>query len=455
MRTYKGFDLSGLTGYPSRTSSIKLREGLKEIDEFLRQLSRWTSTNAASDISSVSGIVNSIATNGGPKRTGNLTFTSTSDINVINSANDHKWFIGTLPATVFGTILDLDAAAVHSDGSGNAAARANHVHAIASGPQTGFYGTAASTGAGSNLLRASAVLVYPEALGTASDRTKTLSLTDDATEGALFTSAAGFSASSLALKAPNATNTLRVGKWGNIALGGNATLSDLNLIAFNKQNFSDPAEIVGYTGGIRQQGTGGMCGFRLNADLGASSANANRVLGIDLITKQSTTSSTGEQVCLALLYTSTSVSAVSRGDQKGLRINAGPFLNVTYANNFGIQMQKPTSNNWGTVTNNYWIYMEALTGGTNRYGLWMDPITTGSPTIATGVKIGLHTVGTTRRAFQGGNSFLCDSGDFICDAAAKGPICKDGQGTPHYWRFTVGSDGTPAIIDIGTTAPTT
>lgn len=319
---------------------------------------------------------------------------------------------------------------------------------------SGGYAQPPTAGTALTFLRSDAKLQYPEALGVATDRSKQVVLTDDATEGALLTAGATFSTNALAIHAPNATANLRVGKWGNLALGDASTgLSDDILINARKTNFSSAADIVAMVGQITQLGSGPMTGLRYTATMTPAAPNSNRIIGFDLISSISGANGTGAQTCMALLYFTTGLA--TRGDIKGIRLNPGAFFQNTSVNHYGVKGEKPTSNQWGTLTNNYWFYGESLTGGTNRIGAFIEGITLGTPTVAYGFQSALHSVGTTRRSFWGGNSFFCDSNDYITNTAAKGLIVKDGQGTPHFWRFTVGSDGTPAVVDIGTTAPTT
>jgi hypothetical protein len=43
--------------------------------------------------------------------------------------------------------------------------------------------------------------------------------------------------------------------------------------------------------------------------------------------------------------------------------------------------------------------------------------------------------------------------DIIVDLATKGLVLKDTQGTPHYWRVTVETDGSLTTTDLGTVKP--
>jgi len=43
--------------------------------------------------------------------------------------------------------------------------------------------------------------------------------------------------------------------------------------------------------------------------------------------------------------------------------------------------------------------------------------------------------------------------DVIVDLATKGLVLKDTQGTPHYWRVTVETDGTLTTSDLGVSLP--
>jgi hypothetical protein len=137
----------------------------------------------------------------------------------------------------------------------------------------------------------------------------------------------------------------------------------------------------------------------------------------------------------------------------------------------------------GTLTNFTGFRCSAITGGTNRYGVDIAAFTTGTPTLCYGVRVGTHSVGTTRRAVIGGNTLESTANDFLCSTAAKGLVVKDAQGTAEYWRiypsvsgttvkdatmtvdalgfasFTRAASATGSVIlniqDVGTTAPAT
>lgn len=311
---------------------------------------------------------------------------------------------------------------------------------LATAAPTGGYGTSAAAGIADSLMRSDARLEYPEAIATVADRTKRGTLTDDATFGALvdFSAGTAFAVTNLALKAPGATNPISIGKWGNIAVAG-LVADDNILMRFAKSDFNTSSQVFAMSGSIRQQGTGLCTGLSVGALMGPLSANTNRLIGIDLVTTQSTANATGDNICMALLYGS-NVSA-TRGDMKGLRVNAGPFIG-TISNHYGIQMQKPAANLWGTISGtNYWIKGEALSGGANsRIYCSFDGATTGSPTKVVTFEALAHTVGTTRRSGEFGNS-LDMAKDTIYSVAGFGPIFKDTQGTPEFWRAYVSATG--------------
>lgn len=344
-------------------------------------------------------------------------------------------------------------------------------------------------------MRASAVLPYPDSL-MATGTTKLVTLSDDATEGALFTSGATFSANGLALKAPNATNTLRVGKYGNISIAGTA-LNDLDLCQFSKTDYNETSnpptailcQITNTNSGSSQ---GAVRGIAITASAtGASGATSNSVIGATVTATAGNTSNNNFTGNVTGFRTSsftitaqtigTAIAAVTSFDA-GSATAGYAFTRVAVTDVFGFRARGGiTLLTSAAVTNNTGFRCEAITQGTNRYGLDIAAFTTGTPTVSYGVQVATHSVGTTRRSFIGGNSFHCTANDFLCDTAAKGLVVKDTQGTPEYWRFTADTTGTKdatmaidalgfasftraasatgtvtfKIVDVGTTLPTT
>lgn len=459
MRQYRGFDVG-------RLSPKAMRQILQGMDVYLRQASRQFSANDTSD-ASTAGNLSSVAANGGTKRTGDITFSNTPTIQVTNTAQDFTWDIVSLPAVVFGSVGALGANTVLTDGVNLTAARSDHLHSIASAAHSGGYASATAVGAGNDFLRASSVFEFPSALmpvGT----TKLVTLTDDATEGALLTSDNTFLANSIALKAPNATNTLRIGKYGNISLAGSALIDNV-LCNFVKTDYNETATLpvaVVATLTNTNVGTGGNIarGFSITVNGSCTNAAAPTVNTIEgcrvALTGGFSTNNNFTGSLNGYRISSNSVSALTIGtsvpaivDFQSSNSNIITRSAVTDRISFEAKGSITLSLS-GTLTNHYGFKSAALVAGTNRYGVRVDGMTTGTPTVSIGLDVGSHSVGTDRWGVRTANKIENTATDFITSTAAKGYICKDGAGTPHYWRYTVAADGTPAIVDTGTSLPT-
>jgi hypothetical protein len=290
-----------------------------------------------------------------------------------------------------------------------------------------------------------------QALSPVSNRTKQLTLTDDVTEGCLLTADNTFSANSIAFKAPNATNTLRVGKYGNISMAGTA-LSDFTLVNLLKIDYNETSTVrsMNFTVANTNVGSGGTivqgafgtvqapcnnaAGTTTNSVIGfaytlagGSSGNNNflgNVIGyrVNTITLAHATIGTTVPLVVGFEYGSAASPLIATRtlitDHMGFRARMGATLFTSAA-----------------ITTATGFRCEAITQGTNRYGVDIAAFTTGTPAVSYGVQVGTHSVGTIRRALIGGNTVESTANDFLCSTAAKGLITKDAQGTARFWRM--------------------
>lgn len=453
---------------------FKLRAVIKPMDDWLRQASAQLSVNSQADASSTAGNIASIKANGGARITGDTTFTNTPSITITNTGQDFKWTLASILAFL-GSPVGLTANSTTAAGASANAPRADHTHAIASAAQTGFYGTSATVGIGDSFLRADGRLVYPEALGTAADRTQIVTLTRPGAGVAVLTPS-GMDTSGgvdyISILAPNDTSTkgLTVNQEGLTGFG--STIATLNSVwTINKLDFNNSTTCVtGIQANLVQQGSGDTSlGSYVSMDItgqASSSAGANanpaRIGCLGLHAGAATNANySGATTGLILAIRVSRSAAGSTGDLIGLDC-FGSFqgaswtsnsLRMNNTNTIGYLCRAPL-NSLGTTTNITGFQCNAFSQGTNRIGYDCLGFVTGTPTISYGYRSLLHSVGTTRRSFYGDNSFYCSANDYLCDTAAKGLIVKDGAGSPHYWRYTVAADGTPAVVDTGTTLPT-
>ena len=358
------------------------------------------------------------------------------------------------------------------------------------------WGTGFVEGTATGLIRTDATLQYPPALGvTASPITGLLTLTDDGTEGALLTASNTYAVNGLALKAPNATNTLRVGKYGNLALAGTA-LSDTALLNFTKSYDESAAtpNSINATMTNTNVGTasGAIIGIVANIIASMTTAGAsstNPALGTNIIVTGGAIGNNNFRGSIIVHRAASIAQSQTAGTATvPLMVNFQSGSTATGAFNVTRSAVTDAANFYarsgvlsfsGTLTNLYGLLVDPLTIGTNRYGVNVAAITGG--TVATGIEIATHSGGTTRRGLRSGNTNESTTGDWLCSAAARGLLNKDTQGTPEYWRTYIDSTGTKdmtmtvdstgfasftraasatgdvllKVIDTGTTAPTT
>lgn len=292
---------------------------------------------------------------------------------------------------------------------------------------TGGYSTVAADGVVDKYLRTDTTLVYPEALGTLADRTKTLTLTESAAYSALLTSSSGFAVGSkfmggagkgLSLMAPGGTTPFVVGPLGTM---GRDTYLDTTLMFHGIYSQSSAIKLFGWDlQGLNATGLGGIQGARISVTDSPPSASSVEILGLGVTAKPGNTFQTGDVV----------------GTRSEITIGPG-----SHGATSPFRAKFPSNVGGGnTLASASWFQCES---GLN--------IALGT---VTGANIGFHqptafALGTPRRGVRTANSIECTANDVLCSTAAKGFVTKDVQATPEFWRFyTSGTGLKGGTIDI-------
>jgi len=353
----------------------------------------------------------------------------------------------------------LSATTVNGVGSGNFLARADHTHALLTAAPSGGYSTAGAVGVGADLMRASAVLPYPDKL--MSPTGELLAFTDDPSEGAYLSTSGSFLQNAFGILAPGATNALRIGKFGNLAIGG-ASLADVTLLSLVKTDYSESSNIPsGWACTLTNKHTGtataavrGIFGSITATMADAGGVSTNPAIGANLSVTGGALTNNNFQGTVRGFQTTLSVSAATVGTPAALLegYRVGGSVNRNALTDFvGYRMVTPTVGFSGTITNVYGLLVDSIGTGTNRW------------------------------TAKGSNKYECASSDFVNTTAGKGLVNKDTQATAEFWRLYVGATGlkdatytmddTEVVIvarggsatgtvvlnmqDIGTTAPLT
>lgn len=261
-----------------------------------------------------------------------------------------------------------------------------------------------------------------QALSTQANRNKRVTLTDDVSYGALLSANSSFAIAQIGLLAPTATIPFLVSSAGTI---GRSIVSDATMMSFSNYTYSGASRLTGWgLNSFTSTGSGGVTIMQIGGTYAPAGASAVESVLID--------SSIGN------------ANALATGNLTGARIT----LTTT-----------------GAATRTLYRVFDARVGSAlgstlttvEYYGIGQTP---GLGTVPThiGYRQGAaFTVGTLRRAGSFFNSveIAGTPGRFIVNNFDRGFMYKDNQGTAHYWELKGLADGTPQILDIGTTLPTT
>jgi len=353
-------------------------------------------------------------------------------------------------ALTTGAASSLSAATANAAGSGDPLARADHLHAILSAAPSGGYAAAAAVGAGADLMRASAVLPYPDKL--MSPTGELLAFTDDATYGALLTPSGSFLQTELSLMAPGGTTPLVVGPNGTM---GRGQYTDTSLMFHGLVSISNAIRVVGWDlQGLAATGTGGVQGIRSTVTDTPSGVSTNEIIGIGFQVKAGSANAQGNYAGLRSELVAPVGNSASRGTIRLFPAKApATAVNQTYVAAYFFTVEAGFSAALGTITGDCVGYKQEVA----------------------------FALGARKRGVQVINGIETTLNDFICNLAGKGLVNKDTQGTPEFWRTYVGAtglkdasyamDSTEAVVvtrgatatgvvtlniqDLGTAAPTT
>lgn len=343
--------------------------------------------------------------------------------------------------------------------------------AIATDSTVAVFGTStpvalgtAATGSQGKAARIDHVHPLTEALGTAADRTKTLTLADSA-DGAILTSSATWTANYLNLKAPGATDALNIGKYGNITLAGQVP-SDTKMLQFAKLDFNEATTRplgINFTVTNTNIGDGTALVQGLNAAVSGSCTNAAALTTRNIIGSKISVAGGGSannyfQGSIYIYDAAASAQAKIPGtaapitEMVGYRaFSTAGLINCAVTDLHHFKSHGNVTVALGSLTNHTGYHCDAITAGTNRYGMNIASFTTGAATVAYGVNVGLHSVGTTRRSFRGGNSFECTNNNFIAGYTGMGLVVKDANDGNYYLIGT--SAGVIGVSSLGATLP--
>jgi hypothetical protein len=304
-----------------------------------------------------------------------------------------------------------------------------------------------------------------QALSAETNRNRTLRLTDDVTEGALLTASSTFGVNAAAILAPNATNAVRIGKYGNLALAGTA-LTDQYLMSFTKTNFNEATVgpiALNFT--MTNQGIGDAQGLvrGLNASISGNLAQAvapsfRNVEGVRIAV---TGGAGGNSYFQGSLITFRSFSTTVSSSVVGTTVvsivdfqssNTNTITRALVADRISFEAKGAvTLLISGALNNHYGFFCNALTAGNTRIQYEARPISTGTPAIAYGYRSALHSVGTLRRSFIGDNSMECTQNRIIVGTSGMGVVVQDTVDGNYYQIYS--ANGFIQTVSLGATLP--
>jgi hypothetical protein len=316
--------------------------------------------------------------------------------------------------------------------------------------------TSATVGTSAFAARGDHAHPFPESLGTLADRSKSITLTNHASLGALLTASSTWSASLLTLFAPAASGGVIIDPNGFVGAAGNIPAGAVPggaVMTFSTTlGSSVSGAFTGILGNIAVTGSNADSNTQLNggqciAAYGATIGNSKEQIGF--IAKAQITNSAGSGDCTGLLAqinvsgitTRTNVTCV-----KALPLSA---INGTITTLRGFLYSHVNAG--GTILSTVGYDCTAITRGTSAaIGFRSAGHTVGS-TFCCGFEAALHTSGTLRRSFAGDNSLECRQNHMVVGTSGFGFVVKDTVDGNYYVIKT--ASGTIGSSSIGTTVP--
>ena len=342
------------------------------------------------------------------------------------------------------------------------------------------YGSTAIAGVATTFARSDDVMVYPEALATAADRTKTLTLTNDSARGALLTASSVYGQSFLSFAAPSSTTYVSVSSEGHISAASSVPSTDI-VLQFVETGTPASSTMLGVLGQITtnaaSKGGKGLRGFVLASHASGNTSTTSQI-GIEAEVKSGGAGVTGSLIGFNSILSRSSGSvqtwygfkytpSISTGS--GTVENSYGFYNTKYGtflpaitNEYGFYSEglNEATNRWGfyyagagtaTATKDTGFECGHQSGGTTRVAFLANGVSVGSPTTVTGFQSTLHVTGTNRRSFIGGNSLECTDNHMIVGTSGMGFVVKDTVDANYYMISTAG--GVVGCSSIGTSLP--
>lgn len=279
--------------------------------------------------------------------------------------------------------------------------------------------------------------LYLESLATAADRTKLLTLTDAAlgagNTGPQLMPSAVWGGTGLGLFAPSGLVGLVIGPNGTM---GRGAYSDVNLMRHDAVTITSSTRLVGWNlVGLNANGTGGISGISCTVNDAPSANSTNEILGSEWLPRANNINANGPITGVRVQQGGYSGNSATRGAVKLFQAKAASsYLNQTVPSLAYYTIdQVPAA--VGTISGSQVGFKQELVfniGATRRGGQFINSVEIiGNP--------------------SGGAAV----GRFQVNVFDRGYIYKDNQGTAHFWEMKGLADGTPIIIDLGTTQPTT
>lgn len=312
---------------------------------------------------------------------------------------------------------------------------------VAAGVPTGGYATAAAEGVEGKFIRSDAVFPFPEALGTLADRTRTLTVTNDAAYSALLTASTAFTtgtasltesganAKAISFMAPGGTTPFVITPVGTMGRG----VADANtLMRHDSFTVASASRVRGWlmtnlvAGTVAAApSTGGIIGIEASVTDQPTSASTQVIRGIDFTIKANNANANGAMAVVRATLASYAGTSATRG-------TAAIF-----------QALAPTTLLNQTLPSLYF------------YEIAQVPLSSGT---ISGAIVGLKQttafgVGATRRSVQVVNSMEVTANDVILSGAGKRFIAKDGVDGNFYGLSF--QNGILMVSNLGATAPTT
>jgi hypothetical protein len=279
--------------------------------------------------------------------------------------------------------------------------------------------------------------LFQESLATLADRTKLLTLSDGnggvGFPGPQLVPGGSWGGTGIGIFAPSGTVAFVVGPNGTM---GRGLYSDTDLMRHDSVTINSATRVRGWNlQGLFASGTGGITGVSCTVGDSASAASTNEIVCSEWIPRAS--------------------SANANGIIIGVRAQQGSYTGASATRGL-VRLFEAKS-----LTS----YVNQTIPSLAFYSISTAPIAGGT---ISGSCVGfkqevIFGLGTTRRGGQFINSVEIIAnpsggaavGRFQVGVFDRGYIYKDNQGAPHFWEMKGLADGTPQILDLGTTQPTT